>query len=249
MNGYRKLCTEFYDIDKPAAPQDALDFYACYAAESPGPILEPMCGTGRFLVPLLERGFEVDGMDASPQMLAACREKCAARGLKSTLREQWLHQLEMPRQYGLVFIASGSFSLVSNLDHVRHALRRVHDHMLSGAKFVFEIIQRRSNESSSWPWGGRWIQRPDGARIILSWLGRYDAAEHLQHDIHRYELVKDGQLLATEIEAPELRHYDLTEIRQLLETGGFVQIRALKTYLQRPPDDSDDEIVIECTRS
>ena len=53
MDSYKKLCTQFYDIDKPTAPPDALEFYLQYALKAQGPILEPMCGTGRFLVPML----------------------------------------------------------------------------------------------------------------------------------------------------------------------------------------------------
>jgi hypothetical protein len=38
---YRVLCTEFYDLDKPFAPEDALQCYLQYAEEAKGPILEP----------------------------------------------------------------------------------------------------------------------------------------------------------------------------------------------------------------
>lgn len=58
---YRGLCTEFYELDKPNAPEDALQCYLYYAEEAQGKILEPMCGTGRFLIPLLERGLKVVG--------------------------------------------------------------------------------------------------------------------------------------------------------------------------------------------
>ena len=46
-------------------PKDAYDFYLSYAKEANGPILEPMCGTGRFLLPLLAAGFKIEGFDAS----------------------------------------------------------------------------------------------------------------------------------------------------------------------------------------
>ena len=40
-----------------------------------------MCGSGRFLIPLLKRGFDIDGVDASPHMLQACRDHCQRLGL------------------------------------------------------------------------------------------------------------------------------------------------------------------------
>ena len=81
MNSYGDLCTEFYDLDKPTAPELALEWYGAALAgaleESPGRVLEPMCGSGRFLVPLLKRGLLVDGVDPSEPMLKACRARVA----------------------------------------------------------------------------------------------------------------------------------------------------------------------------
>ena len=55
---YQNLCTEYYGLDKPSAPEDALAYYLEHAKEAKGPILEPMCGTGSFLIPLFGAGFE-----------------------------------------------------------------------------------------------------------------------------------------------------------------------------------------------
>ena len=70
---YSQLCAEYYDLDKPSAQSDALVFYMKYVAEAKGRILEPMCGSGRFLIPIMEEGIEIDGFDVSPHMLDACR--------------------------------------------------------------------------------------------------------------------------------------------------------------------------------
>lgn len=70
QNYYGSLCTELYELLHPEAPREELDFYLSYAA--PGQrILEAMCGSGRFLVPFLERGFAIEGVDLSAEMLAS----------------------------------------------------------------------------------------------------------------------------------------------------------------------------------
>jgi hypothetical protein len=96
MNSYKKLCAEFYDIDKPSAPNDALNFFLHYAEKANSPILEPMSGSGRFLIPLLERQFDIDGSDVSQHMLGACRERCRSKGLNPVLYEQFLDQNRAP---------------------------------------------------------------------------------------------------------------------------------------------------------
>ena len=62
-NTYSMLCTQVYELSKPIPPKDAYAFYRNYAQVANGLILEPMCGTGRFLLPLLEDGFDVHGAD------------------------------------------------------------------------------------------------------------------------------------------------------------------------------------------
>lgn len=52
IDTYRDLCTQVYDLSKPEPPEEAYTFYRVYASNAKGPILEPMCGTGRFLLPL-----------------------------------------------------------------------------------------------------------------------------------------------------------------------------------------------------
>ena len=104
MNSYGKLCTQYYDIDKPQPQADALAFYLDQAALSGGPLLEPMCGSGRFLLPLMQAGYDITGVDASPEMLAACRRKALRLGLTPDLHQQFLHELDLPCAYALVLI-------------------------------------------------------------------------------------------------------------------------------------------------
>ena len=51
LGSYGRLCTEFYDLDKPEPPLAELERYARYAARAEGPVHEAMCGSGRFLLP------------------------------------------------------------------------------------------------------------------------------------------------------------------------------------------------------
>src|ERR1700722_11373646 len=96
---YRALCTEYYELDKPKAPEDALQCYLQYAEEAQGKILEPMRGTGRFLLPLLEKGYSVSGFDYSPHMLEICKKKCAAKGLKPILAEATFETFSSQEMY------------------------------------------------------------------------------------------------------------------------------------------------------
>lgn len=113
INTYKSLCTEFYDLDKPDAPKEALEYYLKEAENSIQPILEPMCGTGRFLIPVFEKGFDIEGTDASLEMLNKCKLKCREKNLDPVLHYQKIQELKLQRNYGLIFIPSGSFGLIT----------------------------------------------------------------------------------------------------------------------------------------
>ena len=101
---YRKLSTEVYALSKTELPDFIWNFYLSHAQGISGPILEPMCGSGRFLVPFLSEGYDIDGVDASADMLRACRRRCTEGGYTPELYHQYLHEMTLPRQYVLVFI-------------------------------------------------------------------------------------------------------------------------------------------------
>jgi SAM-dependent methyltransferase len=250
MHGYGRLSTEFYALDKPTAPPDAFDFYERYAREARGHIHEPMCGTGRFLLPLLAQGLDISGSDTSPEMLEACRERGRELGLTLRLEQRALEGLSCPEPPRLIFIPSGSFGLLIDDELVHRALERVHDVLAPGGMFLVEAERLLpAPADSSGVWGGRWVERPDGAKLIISWLSQYSGAANVTHSLHRYELLKDGRLLASEIEDFRVRSYASQEFRALLERAGFHDIQALKPYDDTPADESDDAIVFRCRKA
>lgn len=83
IDTYLGLCTQVYEISKPTAPEEPLAFYKSYADETSGAILEPMCGTGRFLLPLAKNGYKIEGSDASEHMLDVLRSKAEQINLEA----------------------------------------------------------------------------------------------------------------------------------------------------------------------
>jgi len=245
MRMYGKLCTEFYDISKPDAPPDALEFYLCHLTAAREPVLEPMCGSGRFLIPFLERGIDIDGVDASPHMLQACREKCHKKELSPVLYRQYLQEMNLSRQYGYIFIPACSFSLIIDRQEVTESLRRLYRHLLPGGKLVLEVETPRAPPKEPGKWRTRSVTRPDGAEIIFRTLQAYDSQEQVERDSHRYELFKDGSLIETELEDFAIRVYERDEFQNLLEGAGFFNVRANKAYEDAEPDKEDTTIVFE----
>ncbi|MBN2532855.1 MAG: hypothetical protein JXB88_08190 [Spirochaetales bacterium] len=67
--GYGKLCTIIYDLDKPMAGEKELSLYKRFVNSKDDPILESMCGSGRFYIPLLKQGYNISGFDLSDEIM------------------------------------------------------------------------------------------------------------------------------------------------------------------------------------
>jgi len=249
MSTYGRLCTRFYDLSKPSAPPEALAFYLACLEEAGGPVLEPMCGSGRFLVLFLERGIDIDGVDSSPHMLQACHDHCEARGLRPTLYQQRLEELSLPRQYGYAFIPAGSFGLITDRSHAAEALRRLHRHLAPGGRLVIEIETPGALPEPLGNWHESRLALGDGVEIVFRALPEYDPARRVQQDTHWYGVFESGMLVESETEDLSLRLYVEAEFRRLLEAAGFSGIRAARPYSDVAPTDEDAAIVFSCRRS
>ena len=159
LDTYRKLCTEAYDLSMPRASKNTLPFYLARFAEASEPVLEPMCGTGRYLIPFLERGIDIDGVDASPHMLQMCRDNARQRGVTPTLHEQLLEEMSLPRHYGFMMIPHGSFGFFTDRKVAQNTLARLRDHMLPGGRLVLDVETPRAASKSPGSWGGWWRTR------------------------------------------------------------------------------------------
>ncbi|KAF3361785.1 Uncharacterized protein PHSC3_001675 [Chlamydiales bacterium STE3] len=247
---YKALCTEYYELDKPNAPEDALQWYLGYAKEANGPILEPMCGTGRFLIPLLEHGYPITGFDYSPHMLEVCQKKCKDLNLTFSLVEATFETFSLPGLFNLIFIPSSSFCLLTNPKQAIQALKFISNRLNSKGKFVFEIETLKAAGKSPGVWKGRWVDRADGSKIVINTLSHFNAISRIETVLCRYELWKNNHLAQTEVEDFRLKLYEPSEIEKLLDQQGLRIIGKWQAepYVKMKPRGSATTILYECIK-
>lgn len=245
LDSYLGLCTEVYDLSKPNPPEDAYAFYRGYAIKASGPILEPMCGTGRFLLPLLEEGFDVHGFDASDHMLEALHAKAKAKNLEPTVWKGFVEDLKRPEKYNLIFIPSGSFCLIIDLVAVKVALKTLYDHLSDDGILLFEGETRKAVPPLD-VWRGAVWHKPNGQMIMLSQLATMEG--NVCNSIGKYELVDNNNIIHAEIEEVKVRIYEQHELTEILKSCGF-KVRAIKAFNgSAAPDKNDESVVYECRK-
>ena len=129
MNDY-DVFARFYDLDTAESDAD-LPFWVSLARRTGGPILEVASGTGRVLLPLAEAGFDVVGIDISPEMLSIARDKVAAAGVASRVELIQADALEFQhgRTFPLAIVALNSFGHFLEDGEPEVALERIRSHL------------------------------------------------------------------------------------------------------------------------
>ncbi len=247
---YQKLCTEFYDLVRHPYAQQALNLYMNYAKQADGPILEPMCGTGRFLIPMLQAGYDAQGFDASEYMLECFRQKFAAISDKpAPVWQEFVQNFSSHKRYQLIFVPYGSWGLITNLDDCKKGLETMHHHLAPGGKFVIEI---ETIASLPVPCGieRRGVQtRTDGSKIALTTMTSYDSESQIFNSLCRYESIVENNIVTTETENFQQYLYHFDEMDQLLANAGFNSIKKYQDHVLNPAIDRTTHILIyECTK-
>lgn len=159
MTWHHGLVADYWASENLDAPELEL-----YGRHLRSPVLDAGCGTGRLLAPLRERGFDVDGCDASSDMIERCRRRAPA----ATLWVSTLHELSPPRQYASI-VCSGVLGLGSTRAQDVAALERLHDALLPGGVLVLD------NDERPFDWRVRDWSPPSNGPISLS--TRVDAVD------------------------------------------------------------------------
>src|SRR5690348_8728501 len=111
---YGTLGALFRDASHPRASDAEVAWYTARLPHNAGPILDVMAGSGRLLVPLIEAGFQVHGVDVSEAMLARCRRRLETVDAATELFRQNVAALNLPFRYAAACIAGGSFQRLSD---------------------------------------------------------------------------------------------------------------------------------------
>jgi SAM-dependent methyltransferase len=208
MTWHHGLVADYWASVNRDAPE--LDLYRPYLQS---PVLDAGCGAGRLLAPLHEEGFDIDGCDASADMIERCRERASG----ATLWVSALHELDPPRRYASI-VCSGVLGLGTTREQDVRGLERLHAALLPGGTLVLD------NEEKPFRWRVHDWGEPTGGDICLS--SRVDAVDENDRSVHmtiRAETA-DGR---REEHALTLRQWYREELVPLLHASGFGRVDAI----------------------
>ena len=237
---YTGLDADFYD-ELLDGELDDLPFWKDLLQKNPGLALEVGCGTGRIMLPLLQDGFQVDGIDSSRRMIDLLREKASSEGLHFDARVQSMEDLAMDKRYNLVFIPGFSLQMIGSQPLLKQSLQKFHDHLRPGGTLAISLFfpweELEEDEPGEWRLRKK-VKRPDGSRLVCHQSTVINYEDQSLVVENRYSLLdRDKNLLSEELRDIRLLWFYPHEFHLLLEECGFELLDTYSDFQDEPMDE------------
>lgn len=227
-----------YDVDYSAWA----DYIEKHFKKRPLPgktVLDLACGTGSLTRELALRGYELIGVDQSPEMLAEAAEK--NRGV-SPIEPIFLCQsMEKLDLYGTIdacVCCLDSVNYVTDPKKLARAFQRVHLFLMPGGLFLFDVNTPEKLESLD---GQVFLDETEDTYCV--WRAEFSRRSRVCSyfmDIFQLDGAT-GQWDRGE-ELHRERAYRVDELAAMLESAGFRDIKAFGELKMRPPKPGEPRI-------
>jgi SAM-dependent methyltransferase len=255
FGGYddQPFLAELYDLVPQYSARRDLEFYVDLCRSAGGPVLELGCGTGRVLIPAATAGTEITGLDASPRMLAKCKQNLSGQPAEVTRRVH-LTQADMTtfnldRTFKLVIMPFRPFQHLIAVEDQLACLTCVNAHLEVGGRLVFDMFQVDLNMISD---PGMMQETEDLAEFDLP-DGRRLRRCHRFAATHRAEQYNDIEIIyyvtdtdgTTErlVQAFPLRYFFRYEVEHMLTLSGFHVVDVFGDFDRTPLSDASPEMI------
>jgi SAM-dependent methyltransferase len=131
-------------------------------------VLEPACGSGRLVIEMARRGWQVDGFDGNDHMLTFARERLRKEGLKARLWPDWMQSFQVPKNdhYDLAHCLVSTFKYLQTEADALACLQRVAAALKPGGLFVLGL--HLSNYEAAKAEHERWKACRDDIEVVCN---------------------------------------------------------------------------------
>ncbi len=222
IENYKTLCTIYYDADKPLPPKEEYIFYKFFLEKYKNNILEPMCGSGRFLIPFLQNGYEIDSFDASYPMIESLKHKLIKYNLNTKYQHCTFDNFIFKKKYNLIYIPSASLSLIYKKYNFIKTIKKIYNHLERLGSFIFEVETHKilENDKSDFKLISTHLIKLSEDKKILGSFINHSYINNVLTISCRYDLISDS-IINTEFEDIIIRLFNYEEIINILKNIGF----------------------------
>lgn len=174
-------------------------------------ILELGSGSGLFTIPLKEKGFNIEGLEISPEMMAVTQKKYP----DLVLHQGDMRNFSLKKQFDAILALSSALTLLSNHEEMAGCLQQTFQHLVPGGDFIIELPNHPIEIASS---DGTQEVHCNDDRSIVVVIQSEKAEGRWRERWHIFRSTAEG-FLHKEVLCDEFLYSPDRLEKQLLETG------------------------------
>lgn len=202
-------------------------------------VLDLACGTGSLTQELARRGYEMIGVDRSPEMLAQAAEKNGQTdGILPIFLCQPMEKLDLYGTIDACVCCLDSVNYVTDPKKLKRAFQRVHLFLMPGGLFVFDV---NTPEKLAGLDGQVFLDETEDAYCV--WRAEYSPRSRIcSYYMDLFRLDRESGRWDRGEELHRERAYCADELTEFLEQAGFRDIKIFGNLKMRPPVPGEDRI-------
>ncbi|WLR44010.1 class I SAM-dependent methyltransferase [Bacillus carboniphilus] len=189
-------------------------------------IVDLGCGTGEISLRLMEKGFDVLGVDLSSEMLTVAKEKATKKGMNLPLLQQNMTDLNVMKQVDAVLILCDSLNYLENQEQVIQTFSSVYKSLRPGGLFVFDVhsIYKMENVFNQSPF----VSTNQGISYIWNCFeGFYPYT--VEHELTFFVEEKDHSYTRFDEDHVQ-RTFPIEEYSLWLKKAGFISLKVTSDF-------------------
>ncbi len=210
----------------------------------PSLIADLGCGTGSFCLEMANRGYEMIGIDLSPDMLSIAQTKAQQQGRDILFLNQGISEFELYGTVDAVVCLLDSINYITYKNDVKKAFKLVENYLNPGGLFIFDVNSRYKFENVLAD--NVYYQVSDDVTYI--WQNGFDKKSR----ICRFDLTfftRVGELYNRFDEIHYERAYDLDELSGMIKGSGMDLCGTYGAFGFGKPSDKCERIFIVCKKT
>lgn len=207
-------------------------------------LLELACGTGNLTLPLMEKGYDVIGIDISEDMLTVAKDKLLQQGYDTLFIQQDMINLELNEVFDIVICGCDGINYITDLDDLLKLFRTVIGHLSEDGAFLFDISSEYKLRHII---GNNTFGENQGDLCYL-WENYFDEEKRLvEMDLTFF--LQEGDFYRKYEEHHIQRAYSQEEIISALKIAGFSGITVYGDFQKSSPQMRAERLFFLATNS